>query len=231
MSARFPDPSGDIADERTFAELRDQMVEKSILGRGIRDPAVLKAMREVPRHQFVSARLQNEAYQDWPLSIGYGQTISQPYTVAFMAQAAELRSQDRVLEIGAGCGYGAAVLSRIVREVHTTERIPELAAMARDNLAQLGYVNAYVHPVDGSLGLPSIAPFDAIVVTSGADQLPPPLVEQLAEGGRIVIPIGQQADRQNLLRYTRIGDQLVEKNLGVFAFVPLLGKFGRKNSL
>jgi protein-L-isoaspartate(D-aspartate) O-methyltransferase len=183
-------------------------------------------MLEVPRHRFVPPHLQAEAYDDCPLPIGFGQTISQPLTVAWMAQALDLTDRDRVLEVGAGSGYGAAVLSRLAREVHTVERIPELAARASKVLNELGYHNVQVHEANGTLGLPSQAPFDAIVVTAGGAQLPPPYREQLIENGRILIPIGDPRGGQQMMRYTLRGGELTEENLGLFAFVPLVGKFG-----
>ncbi len=213
-------------DELPFAVLRQRMVDQQLAARGIRDPGVLRAMLEVPRHQFVPSQWQAEAYEDWPLPIGFGQTISQPLTVACMVQALRLKGHERVLEVGAGSGYGAAVLSRIAREVHSIERIPQLAAWAAQRLATLGYRNVEVHADDGTLGLPAHAPFDAIIVTAGAEQLPPPYVNQLTENGRILIPIGDRNAGQKLLRFTLRAGQLIEDNLGLFAFVPLLGKFG-----
>jgi protein-L-isoaspartate(D-aspartate) O-methyltransferase len=170
--------------------------------------------------------LQKEAYGDWPLPIGFGQTISQPFTVAYMIEALKLHASERVLEIGTGSGYAAAVLSCVAADVHTIERIPELAEMAQKRLADLGFHNVQVHLANGTLGLPDHAPFDAIVVTAGAGALPEPYAEQLAEGGRIVIPIGAAPTSQTLFRYTRRGEQLHAEGLGEFAFVPLVGEHG-----
>ena len=214
------------AEVEDWTALRRRMVDQQLIPRGIADLHVLNAMREVPRHLFVPVDLWDQAYEDWPLSIGFGQTISQPLTVAYMAQALRLRGFERVLEVGAGSGYGAAVLSRIARHVHTVERIPELANRATNKLAELGYRNVDVHQDDGTLGLPAYAPFDAIVVAAGAEQLPPPYLDQLAPNGRILIPIGDRTNGQRLMRFTKRADEVLEENLGRFAFVPLLGKFG-----
>jgi protein-L-isoaspartate(D-aspartate) O-methyltransferase len=212
--------------EQRFARLRRRMVDEQLVSRGIQDRHVLDAMREVPRHEFVLPQWRDEAYEDWPLPIGLGQTISQPLTVAYMVQALRLTGIERVLEIGTGSGYGAAVLARLALEVHTVERIPQLANRAADKLASLGFNNVEVHVDDGTLGLPAHVPFDAIVVTAGGEQLPPPYVEQLSEGGRIVIPIGERTEGQQLMRFTKYAGKLIEENLGLFAFVPLVGKFG-----
>jgi protein-L-isoaspartate(D-aspartate) O-methyltransferase len=205
------------------------MVEIQLRGRDITDERVLEAMLQVPREAFVPDAQQDEAYDDWPLPIGFGQTISQPYTVAFMLQALGLQGTENALEIGTGSGYAAAVLSHLARTVHTIERIPELARQAQARLQSLGYDNVQVHTADGSLGLPQQAPFDAIVVTAGAKSLPESLREQLADGGRIVIPIGQSIS-QTLYRFTRRGDQWQQENLGGFAFVPLIGQQGAESS-
>jgi protein-L-isoaspartate(D-aspartate) O-methyltransferase len=216
----------DSDDELRFEKLRQQMVERQLAHRGICDPRVLMAMSSVPRHHFVPRILRNEAYDDCPLPIGFGQTISQPLTVAWMAQALQLEGHERILDIGTGSGYGAAVLSLLAREVHTVELIPELAERAAKCLADLGYSNVTVHINDGTLGLPEQAPFDAIVVAAAGDRLPPPYIDQLAEGGRILIPIGKQASGQHMIRYTLDNGTLKNEDLGRFAFVPLLGKFG-----
>ncbi len=186
-------------DVSNFVERRKRMMQGQLVLRGIRDRRVLEAMNSVPREQFVPRQLQSEAYEDRPLPIGFGQTISQPFTVAFMTEALRLDGSERVLEIGTGTGYAAAVLGCLAEEVHTG---------------------------NGTLGLPGQAPFDAITVTAGADELPEPYVEQLADSGRIVIPIGGVPTRQSLFRFTRRGPGLHAENLGRFAFVPLIGQHG-----
>jgi len=212
---------------RDFAALRDMMVTEQLEARGIRDPSVLAAMREVPREEFVPAELAGHAYDDNPLPIGEGQTISQPYMVAYMTEALELARTDRVLEIGTGSGYAAAVLGRLVNEVHTVERIAALAASARARLLGLGCVNVHVHLGDGSAGWPGEAPYDAIVVTAGAPQVPQPLLEQLAVGGRLVIPVGSHTRLQTLVRVRRVGENEYrhESHFDVM-FVPLIGEAG-----
>jgi protein-L-isoaspartate(D-aspartate) O-methyltransferase len=207
-----------------FGELRRNMVEDQIRRRGINDVRVLTAMLEVPREMFVPQRLRDEAYEDCPLPIGVGQTISQPFTVAYMLQALQLDGSENVLEIGTGSGYGAAVLSQLAQVVHTMERIPKLGQQAKRRLDQLGFANVHVHVANGTLGLPEHAPFDAIIVTAGAEELPEPYREQVAEDGRIVIPIGEPTC-QVLSRFTRHGQQLMGENLGAFAFVPLIGEY------
>lgn len=199
------------------------MVERQIAARGILDPRVLEAMRTVPRHRFVEERFAEFAYQDTPLPIGEGQTISQPYIVALMAEALSLKETDRVLEVGAGSGYAAAVLSHLAREVLTVERWPELAERAARVLRELGCDNVRVEVANGSLGWPSEAPFDAIVSTAAGPRVPEPLIEQLSpEGGRLVIPVGDR-EGQILTRITRRGDALHRENLGDVRFVPLIG--------
>ncbi len=202
------------------------MVDEQLVARGIHDRLVLQAMNSVPREEFVSAELQSQAYKDWPLPIGSGQTISQPYTVAFMTEALQLAGSERVLEIGTGSGYAAAVLARIAGEVHTIERIPSLAQESRDRLARLGFENVFVHTANGTLGLPDHAPFDAIIVAEGADDLPVHYIQQLADGGRIVIPIGPFPTSQTMYRFTRRGSEIDSERLGQFAFVPLIGEHG-----
>lgn len=207
-----------------FKKKRREMVEFQLRSRDIDDVRVWNAMGEVPREAFVPKLVEQQAYGDGPLSIGCGQTISQPYVVAFMAQELKLNGEEKVLEVGAGSGYGAAVLSRLASEVHTVERLGELAEDARERLTRLGYRNVTVHHSDGSLGLEEFSPYDGIVVTAGARHLPQPYVHQLAEGGRIVIPIGSSTRSQQIFRYTKQGAELLEENLGSFAFVPLIGE-------
>lgn len=211
-----------------FRELRKQMVQDQVRGRGIADERVLQAMLTVPREEFVAAIQRDYAYDDRPLPIGCGQTISQPYTVAFQCAALQLQEGERVLEIGTGSGYAAAVLSLLAGEVFTLERIPELAARAETTLDRLGYSNVHVFTANGTLGLPAHAPYDAIVVTAGGNELPQPLVEQLAPGGRMVIPLGDVYS-QEMHRFTKLDHQLTRENLGDFAFVPLIGEYGWHN--
>lgn len=203
------------------------MIREHLAGRGIRDRAVLDAMREVPREEFIDEIIFDSAYGDHPLPIAEGQTISQPYIVAYMAEALELSREDRVLEIGTGSGYGAAVLSRIVTAVYSVERLGGLARSARDRLARLGYTNIVVHEGDGTLGWPEHAPYDGIVVTAGAPHVPAQLREQLAIGGRLVIPVGSSSELQTLVRVRRLsGHDYRSENLCGVRFVPLIGAEG-----
>lgn len=202
---------------------RRDMVERQLVARGIRDPAVLAAMLEVPRDVFVAPGMGARAYQDGPLSIGEGQTISQPYIVALMIEAATLRRDDRVLEVGAGSGYAAAVLGRLVERVHAIERHAVLAAQAQARFDALGYDNIVLRIGDGTRGWIEGAPFDAIVVSAGTSEVPRELCAQLAIGGRMVIPIGRFAPLQRLLRITRRGEHAFdETDLGGVSFVPLV---------
>lgn len=202
---------------------RRQMVEHQIVERGIDDPGVIEAFLEVPRHLFVPQRVAHLAYRDGPLDIGEGQTISQPYMVAIMVEALRLRPSDRVLEVGTGSGYGAAILSRVAREVITVERLPGLAQTARERLDALGFTNVRVVVENGSLGWPAGSPYDAIVVTAAAPRVPPSLVDQLSrDGGRLVIPVGDDF-AQELIRLTRWDDETEIERLGPVRFVPLIG--------
>jgi protein-L-isoaspartate(D-aspartate) O-methyltransferase len=206
---------------------RERMVATQIEARGITDSLVLEAMRTVPRESFVPASLEQFAYDDGPLPIGHGQTISQPYIVAVMTQAAAVKPGARVLEIGTGSGYGAAVLSRVAAEVYTVERVGELAEAARERLARLGYANVHVLAGDGSLGWAEHAPYDAIVVTAGGPRVPKPLLNQLAVGGRLVMPVGPVSRHQRLVRVTRSDVHEYEyADLEEVAFVPLIGAEG-----
>lgn len=203
---------------------REQMVERHVEARGVRDPAVLKAMRKVPRESFLPDHLAEFAYADTPLPIEEGQTISQPFIVAMMAEALRLDAADRALEIGTGSGYAAAVLAEIAAEVFTVERHRPLADEAATRLRKLGYDNIEVLCGDGTLGWPEHAPFDAILVSAGGPEVPPLLIEQLAVGGRIVIPVGPDLRDQRLLRLTKKGDgEVVSEDLGAVRFVPLIG--------
>lgn len=203
------------------------MVRRHLKERGISDPRVIEAMATVPRERFLAPELRSRAYADGPLPIGEGQTISQPYVVAFMAEAAELGRGDSVLEIGTGSGYAAAVLSRVAATVHTVERHAALAETARERLRELGYANVRVRHGDGTLGWREHAPYDAIVVSAGGRRVPAPLREQLAEEGRLVMPVGWGWRGQSLVRErrTRSGTFTREK-LGRVRFVPLIGEAG-----
>ena len=210
-----------------FAELRDRMVRRQIMDRGIRDPLILDAFRAVPREAFVAAGYGAEAYGDHPLPIEAGQTISQPYIVALMIEAAAIAPGDRVLEVGAGSGYAAAVVSRIAGSVVGIERQPELARIARERFARLGYDNARIVEGDGSRGLPEAAPFDAILAAASGSHVPRPLVDQLAPGGRLVMPIGGPGEVQQLIKVTRqAGGGMLREELGAVRFVPLIGEEG-----
>lgn len=211
------------SDELTRA--RQRMVDEQMRGRGISDPHVLDAMFAVPRHLFVQSEHGHLAYADAPLPIGHRQTISQPYIVALMTELLELQGDETVLEIGTGSGYQAAILAHLAKRVYTLERIPELANQARDVLSAMGYGNVEVLVVDGSQGLPEHAPYGAIMVTAAAPSVPTPLKEQLADGGRLVLPVGQQMG-QVLERWRRQGDDLMRESVAPVAFVPLVGEYG-----
>lgn len=201
---------------------RRLMVEEQIAGREVRDSATLRAMLSVPRHEFVPANLRTSAYADFPLPIGYGQTISQPYIVAFMTEQLGLTPRSRVLEVGTGSGYQAAVLAEIAGEVYTVEIVPQLALEAETRLRQLGYGRVRTRHADGFFGWPDAAPFDAIIVTAAAGFVPPPLVEQLKPGGRMVIPVGSVYGAQNLVLVRKAPDgAITTRTLLPVRFVPL----------
>ena len=211
----------------TSAERRQAMVESQIVAREIHDQAVLEAMRTVPREAFVRPELVECAYDDMPLPIGEGQTISQPYMVALMAEALQLSATDRVLEIGTGSGYAAAILGCIVKQVYTVERLETLYRLARRRLRKLGYNNVYVHLGNGTLGWPEHAPYDGIVVTAGGPAIPAALQEQLTVGGCLVMPVGSQPTHQTLMRVTRTSATTFDTEaLGYVCFVPLIGTQG-----
>lgn len=192
-------------------------------GRDITDSRVLRAMSDVPRHEFIPIALRPEAYEDHPIPIGFGQTISQPFIVALMTQALELQPTDRVLEIGTGCGYQAAILGRIVQEVHTVEIVPELAEQARATLHRLGFRNVEVHFSDGFHGWPDAAPYDAIVVACAPTRIPQPLVDQLRDGGRMIIPVGNLDTGQDLVLVRKRGRTLESDSILAVRFVPMTG--------
>ena len=209
--------------ETDYEEPRRRMVEEQLRARDIEDTHVLAAMGRVPRHLFVPQALRFTAYADHPLPIGNGQTISQPYIVALMTQLAELEPDDVVLEVGTGSGYQAAILSEIVRQVFTIEIVPDLAETAKARLRELGYGNVTVRTGDGYLGWKETAPFDAILVTAAAPEVPPPLVEQLAPGGIMVIPVGPQSQVQSLLRIEKQPDGVTTtREVLPVVFVPLV---------
>jgi protein-L-isoaspartate(D-aspartate) O-methyltransferase len=213
--------------DRELEGRKERMITEHLLARGIRDAAVVKAMREVPREAFLQPDMERYAYDDSPLPIAEGQTISQPYIVAYMIEALELRGRERVLEIGTGSGYAAAVLSRCAAEVFTVERIASLAESARGKLESLGYRNVRVLLGDGTMGWPDHAPYDGIVVTAGAPEVPEELKQQLAIGGRLVIPVGDTPHLQTLVRVRRLPDgEFREEELCGVRFVPLIGKQG-----
>jgi protein-L-isoaspartate(D-aspartate) O-methyltransferase len=208
-----------------YQRLRNEMVTKQIIARGISDPRVLSAMRSVPRHLFVSEAMMDQAYGDYPLPIGEQQTISQPYIVAEMTQALQLTPEDRVLEIGTGSGYQAAILSHIAFRVYTVERIYSLYVRTRKLFDQLRYHNIVTRYSDGTTGWKEESPFDAIIVTAGAPEIPAVLVNQLAVGGRMVIPVGDRHS-QDLIKLVRDQDGIHQTNLGGCRFVKLIGEHG-----
>jgi protein-L-isoaspartate(D-aspartate) O-methyltransferase len=212
-----------------FAQARQEMVETQIRRRHITDSRVLECLERVPRHEFVPAEFRARAYEDAPLPIGEGQTISQPYIVAAMSAALHLQGDERVLEIGTGFGYQAAVLACLAREVFTVEFRAGLATEAAERLARLGYKNAHVHCGDGTLGLPEFAPYDAILVAAAAPSVPAPLLAQLAQGGRVVVPVGD-VENQDLQLVERSHDTFRTTMLEPCRFVPLLGAHGWKGT-
>ena len=204
---------------------REKMVKNQLVPRGITDQGVLKAMRKVPRHLFLEEALVGEAYNDHPLPIGHQQTISQPYIVALMTQALELTGKEKTLEIGTGCGYQTAILAELSEKVYTIERIRLLMEEARALLAELNYLNVLFSAFDGTTGWKEYEPYDAIMVTAGTARIPQPLLEQLADGGRMIIPIGDKTS-QELIKITRDKDHYDKKSLGGCRFVDLIGIHG-----
>lgn len=211
-------------DGDPFTRARLEMVEHAIQGAGILNDDVLRAMRTVPRHKFVPQEYLDQAYENHPLPIGYGQTISQPYIVAWMTELLDLEPGDKVLEIGTGSGYQAAILAELdFVDVYTIEIVPNLAAGAEARLQEMGYTNVHIRQGDGYYGWPEAAPFDAIIVTAAPDHLPAPLAEQLAEDGKLVIPIGPPGLYQILWQFVKEGGELKAYNMGGVAFVPFTG--------
>lgn len=210
-----------------YEKEREHMVESQLARRGIKDKRVLEAMRQVPRHLFIPEDMRSLAYCDGPLPIGHGQTISQPYIVALMTELLELTGQEKVLEIGTGSGYQAAILSRLARQVYSLERHAALAQQAEKVLAQLGYHNVMVRVGNGTLGWPEHSPYEAIIITAAAPEVPQPLPDQLADGGRLVAPVGSQWS-QVLVKVRRQSDLLIRERLTAVAFVPLVGEYGWK---
>jgi protein-L-isoaspartate(D-aspartate) O-methyltransferase len=218
--------AADGATEQDLAADRERMVTDQIEKRGVRDPRVLAALRALPRHELVPPEQRAHAYEDRPLPIGAGQTISQPYIVAVMTELLELDGSEKVLEIGTGSGYQAAVLGMLACEVYSIEIVPELARRAEADLARLGHANVHVRAGDGYRGWPEQAPFDAIIVTAAPGHVPEPLVEQLAVGGRMVLPVGDAS--QDLVRVTRTEDGVQQERLLGVRFVPMTGEAERR---
>lgn len=216
---------GNGSESARFGEERRLMVEIQIRRRGVTNERVLSAMAAVLRHEFVPPVWTNRAYADEPLPIGHGQTISQPYIVAAMVASLALTGSENILEIGTGCGYQAAVVSLLAKEVHSVEILPELAQSAAERLQRLGYSNVHVYCGDGTLGWPEFSPYDAILIAAAAPAVPEPLLQQLAEGGRLIAPLGD-ADKQELQLITKREGQLVVRQAGPCRFVPLMGRYG-----
>lgn len=224
---RTPSPPQPAAPtvEDTFEGTRLEMVRTAIQGAGISNPDVLRVMETVPRHEFVPQNFLDQAYDDHALPIGYGQTISQPYVVAWMTELLDLKPGEKVLEIGTGSGYQAAVLAELgTVEIYSIEIVPELAESAAQRLQELGYTDLYLRQGDGYYGWPEAAPFDAIIVTAAPDHLPAPLAVQLAEGGRLVIPIGPPGSYQSLWKFVKENGELTAYNMGGVIFVPFTGE-------
>ena len=211
-------------DPADFDRLREKMVDTQIVARGITDPDVVAAMKKVPRHRFVPEKSRASSYNDHPLPIGEGQTISQPYIVAFMTDALDLTPRDRVLEIGTGSGYQAAVLAELAGTVYTIEIVESLGKRAKKTLKELGYDNVHVRIGDGYKGWPREAPFDAVMVTCAPEEIPQPLVDQLKEGGRMIIPVGRVYGVQKLIKCVKRGGQLNTEEVMMVRFVPMVGE-------
>ena len=210
---------------QSYAGQRRKMVEEQLVERGVKDLRLLEAMSRVPRHLFAQDSLQHRAYGDTPLPIGENQTLSQPYIVGAMTEALELKGEERVLEIGTGSGYQTAIIAELARQVFTIERLNNLSRKAQKILEGLNYMNIVFKMFDGTYGWPDQAPFDAILITASAREIPESLIKQLGDGGRLVAPIGE-TDKQKLVVLTKKGDGVSRKNLGDCKFVPLIGKYG-----
>ena len=219
---------GGAAMTHDYRLARERMVKNQLIPRGISDQRVLAAMEKIHRHLFVEEALVGEAYNDHPLPIGHKQTISQPYIVALMTEALELTAEDKVLEIGTGSGYQTAILAELARTVCTVERVEPLLEKSRQLLENLGYTNIRFKTSDGTLGWEEFAPYDAIMVTAGAPKIPKPLLDQLTDGGRLIIPIGNRYS-QDLIRVKRAKKRFIEENLGGCRFVDLVGNHGWKD--
>lgn len=235
LKAMIKNPKSEISNPKQiqnpadpYAQKRHVMVENDIKDRGIKDKKVLEVMGRIPRHLFVDEHLRNRAYADYPLPIGEGQTISQPYIVALMTEALRLKPTDRVLEIGTGSGYQAAVLAEVVQEVYTIEIRKGLAEKAEKRLKELGYKNIKVKYADGYFGWEEYAPFDAIMITAAANHIPPPLIKQLKEGGRLILPLGSTVYYQMLTLATKKKGELNVEQMGPVAFVPMIGETEKK---
>ncbi len=211
-----------------FQRLRDAMVENQLIPRGIKDRRVLDSMRRIPRHLFIDKSMWYEAYDDMALPVGEGQTISQPYMVAVMTELLELRGDEKILELGTGSGYQAAILAELSREVYTIERVQSLSNKAGETLRRLGYGNIHRKVGDGTLGWPEAAPFDRILITAGAPDVPEPLIEQLSEGGIILAPVGDRFSQQ-LVKAVKLKGKLSKEYHIPCMFVPLVGKYGWKS--
>jgi protein-L-isoaspartate(D-aspartate) O-methyltransferase len=223
-----PEPvSNHSKDYDRFIKKRAAMVSEQLVKRGIKDEMVLQAMGRIPRHLFVGKSLSGKAYNDHPLPIGNGQTISQPYVVALMTEALNLKATDRVLEIGTGSGYQAAVLAEIVSEVYTIEIIEDLAKESEKLIDSLNYINVTAKYADGYFGWEEHAPFDAIIITASANHIPPPLIMQLKEGGRLIIPLGSTLYFQTLTLVKKVKGELEVEQMGGVAFVPMTGEVGK----
>ncbi|MBW2980392.1 protein-L-isoaspartate(D-aspartate) O-methyltransferase [Candidatus Woesearchaeota archaeon] len=228
VAYREPEPE-EVAEKDEFAEARKAMIDVDIEARGVSDIDVLEAMNNVKRHNFVPENVKAQSYADHPLPIGYGQTISQPYIVALMTESLELKADDKVLEIGTGSGYQAAVLAEIVDDVYSIEIIKELAERAEQTLESQGYRNVRVKNADGYFGWEEHAPFDAIIITAAADHIAPPLIEQLADGGRLIIPLGSVRYHQTLTLAKKHGNNLETEYITSVRFVPMTGEALKKS--
>ncbi len=228
LAASLAMAAGAVSQEPDPVAARQRMVAEQIERRGVKSPAVLEAMRKVPRHLFMPPDAREYAYDDRAISIGHGQTISQPYVVAFMTESLALKPTDRVLEIGTGSGYQAAILAELVKEVHTIEIVEALGKRAAEAFAAEGYKNINARIGDGYRGWPEAAPFDAIIVTCSPDAIPPPLVEQLAEGGRMIIPVGPEGHPQQLVLLRKADGKIEQKQILPVVFVPMTGEAERK---